>query len=518
MDYDRRRTRWPVVFFYLVYVCVVVYLLFTNNHYLYSHKELRVALAGQQLESVTPVPRRAGAGTPGGDGGAGESLGPATYWNQGTPERTSHDATGTTRDKDYVAEWTKVIVEAGGAGEVRSWAADESGVYVTGSGPWAFAFNPEGDVKWKFRFIPQEPERGLLDPVTDGKAVYLSRPRGQLAALDKADGRLRWKLALAEEILTAPVIMGNELWLIVKPLETERRRLEDAAAAAAPERKDSRKPPPNLPQHRFARVNRATGELIGYSDAFATKDPTFVSWAKDENFLVFTADNKMTIMGSDDGKVVNAQTLPDSIKGPAVIAEGKIFLALTSGKVQAWELSKKGKFEWEIDLSATPASAPTYIPAYQRLAVLTSDGHFHIIDIKKPEHLWRFNLENHNPSQEIFAARLGGRHIENLQMKWEKKGWTAWAPCSDNRLCIYNPDKGQLISRVPSTGGVASGPLFVGKHFYLISHEKSGENHKYRLIHYLDDDTFKKKEKAAAEAAASSHPETNGPAKDGSSI
>src|SRR5688572_29318709 len=119
MEYDRRRTRWPQVFLYLMYVGVVAYLLMSNNKYLYSHRELRLALAGERLESVAPVPRLAGD-LP--------DPGTVTYWSRGTPERTGHDGSSSTRDKDFVAEWAKVIVEEGTATEIQHWAADETGV------------------------------------------------------------------------------------------------------------------------------------------------------------------------------------------------------------------------------------------------------------------------------------------------------------------------------------------------------------------------------------------------------
>ena len=124
-----------------------------------------------------------------------------------------------------------------------------------------------------------------------------------------------------------------------------------------------------------------------------------------------------------------------------------------------------------------------------------------MIDIKKAEHLWRFSLENKNPSREIVSARLKGSLIEKLTMKWEKKGWTLWAPCSENRLCIYNPDKGQLISRISSQSGIVSTPFFNGKEFYLMTAEKKGAGRLFSLAHYLDEETFKKKAKAASDAS-----------------
>lgn len=500
MDYDRRRTRWPWVFLFLMYTGVVVYLLMTNNKYLYANRELRVALAGERIESVSPVPRL--------DSTRPDDLGAATYWSRGSPERTSHDLSGTTREREFVPEWTKMVMESEDPHAIKAWAVDDSGVYLTGSSPWAVALTSDGDPKWRFRFASHGTERGLLEPITDLKQIYLAQPAGQIIALNKQTGALVWKLSVADEILTAPLIIEKELWLVVKPLDSEVQRLDDLAANATSGKPAPRKGPAVTQVHRLVRLNRQTGELLGYSETFPVKGPTFISWAREQNQILLASDNKLIVLSSEDGKIISTQTLPDAIKGPAVVAEGKVFLALTSGKIQAWDLTKKGKFEWEVDVDGPPQTSPTYIPLYQRLAVLTGDGHFHMVDIKKAEHMWHFSLENRNPSQEIWSARLSGKHIERLNMKWEKRGWTAWAPCSDNRVCVYNPEKGQLVARISSPGAVLSPPLFVGKNFFIISVERDGDKRRFRLSHYMDDESFKKKTKSASDSAASNEKTT----------
>ena len=488
MEYDRSRTRWSYIALYLLYAAGVIYLLMVNNRYLYSHRELRVALAGEHISAVNPIPK----GTPQKDNGE------PTYWSRANPERSNFDTSGTTRDREYTSDWKKDILLDGEEGDLSGWAADFTGIYLTGKHPWALALSPEGEVRWRFRFASSKPELGLLEPVTDQHSVYLAQYSGQIASLDKENGTLLWKLNLATEIASAPILINDDLWLVIKPLESEIKRLEDSKDSEGKSTKN--KSQPAAPQYRFVKVDRGTGELLGYSNPFAINGLTTLTWARDLKQLLATTDNKLHSLNLEDGKTIITQTLPDPIKGPAIVAEGKVFVALASGKIQAWDLNKKGKFEWEVDLDSPPQGPPTYVPAYQRLSVLTADGNLHMIDLKKAELLWRFQLENRNPIREILATRLNGHLIERLSLKWEKKGWTIWAPCSENRLCIYNPDKGQLLARVPAPGGVMTPPLFVGKEFYLVTSEQKDSKHSFRLSHYGDDDYFKKK--AAAKAAA----------------
>lgn len=496
MEFDRKRTRWTHIVAYLIYTAIMVSLLLNSNPYLYSHKELRQALVGEQVNSINPV-RGAKRADP---KGAPEDDTRATYWWRSTPERTGHDQNGGTRDKDFVTDWQKPILENVSSKSVPEWAVDESGLYIVSKEPWIMALGTDGELKWRFRFAAQDGEIKNYVPVLDEQAVYVSHAKGSVAAMEKSNGHLLWKVKLASEILAAPIMVNGELWLLVNPLESERKRLEakeDKGTAG------KNKSAPAIPPHRLIRLNAISGEVVDYSQPFNVTGQANLTWAREFKQVLVATDNKLHMINSDDGQIIATQTLPDPIEGPAVVAEGKAFLALSSGKVQAWDISKKGKFEWEIDLVSPPRAAPTYIPVYQQLAIPTADGALHTIDLKKSEAGWRLNADNHNPQNDLWAARLSGRFIEKLSMKWEKKGWTIWAPCSDNRICVYNPEKGQLLARIPAPGAVASSPVFLGKELYLIARDGK-DSYTFKLVHYLDEDSFKKKAKDAQKTAETS--------------
>lgn len=493
MEYDRSRTRWTHIAAYLLYAAGVIYLLMSNNPFLYSHRELRLALAGEHVDTVSPIPK--GPNTE-------ANKGDVVSWLDSSPERTGHDLSGQTRDKDYVTEWSKPLLMEAESESVTDWSADESGLVVTGKSPWAMAFTPEGDLRWRFRFSETTTDPGLLAPLADQQAIYITRPSGQMAALNKLDGKLQWKLNFASLIVAPPLLIEEDLWVLIRPLESEEKRLEDIANQERPSSSSkSKAAAPSAAQYRFVRINRNSGELVAYSGPLTVSGPTYLTWAREAKQILITNDNKLMSVNVEDPKAVSSQTLPDPIKGPAVVAEGKIFLSLASGKIQAWDLSKKGKFEWEVDLDSPPQGSPTYIPLYQRLSVATTDGHLHMIDIKKAERLWKFQPENRNLNHQVWATRLSGRFIEKMGMTWEKKGWSFWTACSDNRLCIYNPDKGQLLARVSAPGAVLSLPLFVGKEFYLLTSERKGEKRNFSIHRYMEEDLYKQKMAAAKNAS-----------------
>ena len=49
-------------------------------------------------------------------------------------------------------------------------------------------------------------------------------------------------------------------------------------------------------------------------------------------------------------------------------------------------------------------------------------------------------------------------------MKWRDQGWGIDAPCGRNRICLYNPEKGQIVGRLYLPGGLASDPIKVELH------------------------------------------------------
>ncbi|MBX7231671.1 MAG: PQQ-binding-like beta-propeller repeat protein [Bdellovibrionales bacterium] len=492
MEFNQNKTQWKGVVFFFIYIFCVVYLLMSNNRFLYSHIELRLALDGEQSETIAPLPRPEHQKPSPAKGGS-------TFWQRGTPERTGHDISGQQRDKEFIPVWQKTLFNQEEASEIQGYALDDTGFYVTSNNMWAYAYTNEGDVKWKYHFPHDGEATTLWSPVLDEGLVYLSTSNGHVVALDKKNGQVQWKLILAKEILNSPFILNSdELIFAVFPLQDEIRRLE-----LNPEAKDSSRKsilPPAV--YRLLRLNKSNGTMKGYSDSFVVKGRIGLTLSQENKQIIVTSDNKLHILSAEDFKLLSSQTLPDAIEGQAVVAEGHAFLALRSGKIQSWDITKKAKFEWEVDLTSAPMSPPTYIPIFQQLAIITADNQLHMIDFKKAKHLWLFPIENRNPGYEIIATRLQGRVMEKFNLKWQKRGWTAWAPCSEGRLCIYNPEKGQLIARIPVRGGVVSPPLFVGKSFYLLSKEVSADKtKKYLLTHYLDEESYRKKPKATQEAA-----------------
>jgi len=167
-------------------------------------------------------------------------------------------------------------------------------------------------------------------------------------------------------------------------------------------------------------------------------------------------------------------------------------VATLGAKLLKLEGAKKGKLEWEADLEMPAASAPTFLPVINRLGVMDSSGAISAVDAKTGKVFWRIGTDNHNPANEVWGARISGKHIEEFQMDWLHKGWTFWSPCGDSRFCIYTPNKGQAINRLHMTGKPLSLPLALEKRFVFVTQQTTGKSTKYALSHMVEEAEIKR--------------------------
>jgi hypothetical protein len=222
------------------------------------------------------------------------------------------------------------------------------------------------------------------------------------------------------------------------------------------------------PMFRFAVMKRETGELVEYSKPIEAKPHFQISMAPDLDLWVLSYDNKIVAVDPEKLEVVWTQTLTDPILGPVSVVGKTMFVSSMAGKVIKLDGSKKARQEWEVELPRPPVSSPTFLPIMQKLSVLDDQGQLQLIDAKVGKFLWRYNIENKNVLKETWSARLKGSVIQEMTMDWVHRGWSIWSPCAKNRFCIYNPAKGQLISRVPLSGSVVSFPVERDKVFYFL--------------------------------------------------
>ena len=154
------------------------------------------------------------------------------------------------------------------------------------------------------------------------------------------------------------------------------------------------------------------------------------------------------------------------------------------------------------------------MPIFNRASIVTDDGYLHMLDLDGYERVWRFDLNNENSTTLTWSARLSGNFIEELAMKWRYKGWTTWSPCVKDRICIYNPEKGQIVGRVMLSGSLASDPRFHKNSFHVVlKNEGSLALAEYTERGYYRKNISKFQPKAVEKPAAAPKPKPAEPEK-----
>lgn len=451
MEYESRKIKWYFLLLFIVFCGGVVYLLFSGNPYLYSHLELRSALVAGEVKYRRTIPSNPKAPA---------KLGAPSAVARYSLQRTTVDPVGAPRSRAYV-EFEKHAVDLGEGFDAQHVSGDGFGFILTGRTSRAAAIDLDGHVRWTYTFAEPVGERGLWPAQVDDQGVYLVHPAGEVVALEKSSGEIRWVLPLHQEVAAAPFIWGKNLMVPIKSANGLQMTV----------------------------IARGDGHVEGVPAKLDLKPGFVISEAPTLEALIATADNKVTAVDAETWKTLWSQTLTEPARGPAVVVEGQIFVTTLAGKIIRLDGTKRGKIDWEVDLEKPAASAPSYLPVMHRLAFVDTAGQLTAIDAKLGKVLWRTPVENRNPLTETWSARLKGQNIEEFRMDWLHKGWTIWTPCRDRSFCVYTPNKGQLIERIALTGVPLALPVALDKRWVFFTQLKPG---RYNISKLLEESEVKK--------------------------
>ncbi|NJL25306.1 MAG: PQQ-binding-like beta-propeller repeat protein, partial [Calothrix sp. SM1_5_4] len=318
MEYESRQVKWYWLFVYILFCGMAIYLLFSGNPYLYSHVELRSALDSGEIGPYLTIPKRPEAA----DGKAGTP----SYYARFNLQRTAVEPTGNPRSKNYI-EFEQHAVETGLENfEVQHAAGDESGFYLTGKSPWALAIGFDGKPRWKYKFIETSVEAQILPALLDQTTTYLVVPQGEVVALDKTSGQIRWLTDVHREVAAQPFLWGKHVIVPVK----------------------------GQTGVQLVLISRSSGQIEPKSPRLEIKPGFMISHSKSQEAFIATVDNKVIAIDPDDWSVLWSQTLTDPVRGPAVIVDSSVFVATLGAKLLRLDAGKKGKIDWDLDLEKPP--------------------------------------------------------------------------------------------------------------------------------------------------------------------
>lgn len=453
MEYETRSIKWYWVLLFIVYSLASVYFLLKANPFLYAQGSLIDQQAKYKAsKSLSAWPPKE-AQFPLAEEASGTGL-PWPFLSFGNLNMTSPEVT---RNKSYT-EFKSFPLQAKFEGKPQVIFQSKNDLVVLDEDNWVYTFNNVGELKWSYGLSK---EAKLLQTLKDSSLLYLIRKNGSVTALELEGGRPQWILEPGQNVV-------GEAWLesssLVLPVE--KRDVQES--------KKTRK----KVSFQFLQINRNDGSLLSTSDGFDFKeDFKEVPLPGTEHRLLYSGAQIIAIPKtfSIPVKTTWQTTLPENISKELVFADGRIFATTEGKRLYVLNGKKKGDTLFDIDLDINPGGVVTYLPEMDRLAYLGESGILRVVDLKKEEMAWKFDLSIKGPLRNIWSSRLKGAYIQEFGMRWVYKGWTLWSPCRAKAFCVYNPERGQLIQRIELTGTPVSLPYVASDKIYAPVRLDSGD-------------------------------------------
>lgn len=460
MDYNKKGVKWYWWTLLVVYTAGAIYALLTSNPYLYSQVEFQQALVGRKSNTPLRVVMS------GAEKAAPEvHLSPLslTLWGR---DRKGVDPAEVTRNRRFVEEsssqiqWPKSF-------EPKVWSSDEKGLVFVGGDGEVLAVDWEGFPVWRFS---AEKNLDFLRPTLLAQQVLLVSQQGHIYSLSRDKGELQWYSHFAQEIFSPAMIIQNKMYLAIRPW-TREIKVNSQIVSGQDEFKEDLSP-------GIAELDVHTGEWLRISAPLNLEQK--VHWSSNSKSLYLSHDRSLIEIDLTDLKQKRKKDFEAEIISPVMLIEKNIVVPTRDGRV--FGLRYDMDLDYESDMGYPIVTPPVFIPIFERLAMVTDNGYLQVVGAESGERRWRFNLQNESPSSLGWSSRLNGKHIEELNLGWRYKGWSLWVPCVKDRVCIYNPDQGQIIGRIMLSGAYTSPPYVDKKTFYFVLKENS----QWKISKYIE--------------------------------
>ena len=320
--------------------------------------------------------------------------------------------------------------------DLNQWLNFESGFLISDQNlPEIHFFSWEGTRLWQFENEKNEGPYHL--PVKFFQNVVLSHPNGEIISLTD-QGQKLWFTKLSIPLAAPPIVIGKDLFVI---------GFEQASL-------------------RGWRLSGKNGEVIDEYTLTTELNEKPIKLSAGINNKVLISDGQKVVSWSLTEKMIVGQTEFESPPIGFHAVDDRFSLKqplawvvpIEDGRV--YGLDELLSSIWEVDLGSPIIGAGNLIPKFDRGALTTENHYVHIIQLSDGRRIWRFNLENKEKNSLGWTAQLQPALIEQLELPTRFEGWALWQTCLDQRICIFNPDGGQIVGRI-ILNGVNQLPPFI---------------------------------------------------------
>ncbi|MCB0392704.1 MAG: PQQ-binding-like beta-propeller repeat protein [Bdellovibrionales bacterium] len=408
-----RKSEFFLVTLMVLTSVAIVYGIYHFNPYFMNRKPLSESLSENQNKSLT-IPESSMEP---------EGLGPWDFLEQKNISRTFINDSQFQMGTTYVRESTKkLIYEVVDNDSPPKWSVDEDGFYFVYPKELVKT-NLNNEQLWFFKI--QEDDQLLFSPVVGSKYLFAISKKGYLYKLNKETGELSWLLKVRGELVQNILPYNSFLFFVTSEGNED---------------------------FFIYKLNGHTGEQVWKNKLIGLTKPSPLTINESLKLIMLTDPNgSLLCLDFNSGNAYWQKKKLGTISFPANTFGESAVISNDEGKAISINLKKKS-INWEYELPSKATSNFAYIPSHGIVAVLTENGYLQTIEARTGEGHWRYNTRNEQQNSDVFSIRFNNRAIAKYSLNWSHKGWTIISPCSSDRLCIFNPEKGQLVNRLQLRG------------------------------------------------------------------
>lgn len=282
-----------------------------------------------------------------------------------------------------------------------------------------FSWTPQRE--WVFE--DERLKSAFFTPLILDHLILVSHSEGTLSALSKL-GDLFWHVNFGAPLAIAPVLVKEGVFAVRQNAKTLEWLVLDPLTGQLVDRGE------------LAEDIKPDGLVVGESGHLLFQGQEKIwSWS--------LKTKKLTARFEFETRPTGLHWIDDrfSLKQPL-----RWVVPLEDGRVYGFD--QELNQIWETDLGRPIRGGGHLIPKFDRAALVTDNHYLHVIQLSDGRRLWRFQLENTELNTLGWAAKLDPQLIQQIELPARFEGWALWQTCVDQRLCLFNPEFGQVIGRI----------------------------------------------------------------------
>ncbi|MER5172164.1 PQQ-binding-like beta-propeller repeat protein [Thioclava sp. GXIMD2076] len=308
------------------------------------------------------------------------------------------------------------------------------------------ATSTSGQTLWRANLLPANETAGSASGgglAADGNTLFVTTGYGELVAVDAASGTIRWRQDFGVSLGGAPTVSGGLVYVVAR----------DGSAWAIRESDGKVEWQMQGGASPSAMTGVSAPAVGGNTVVFPFPSGDLMATLPKGGFDMWQARVPGRRLGRAFGSVVD-------LTGDPVIAGDVVYAGTSAGRSAAFDLAS-GKQKW---VAKTGANSPLVV-AGGSVFLVSDEAKLTRLDAATGAEIYSvpmpYYIKEKAKKQQAIYVHYGPVLAGNK----------LFVASSDERLRVFDPATGKLISEAPLPGGAASAPVVAGGTLYVVSRD-----------------------------------------------